>query len=705
MLYWVRFPFLRFLIFLISGITLYRQVPSEPGKYFWIYPALFLIYILLLLFLKKEKFRSYNLLIGIHAMVLLIISGYTLSACFDQKNLSDHLLARPKPADRYTCRVLEVNDEDTGKISLVVRCISVKTNGKWETASGNIFLAIKKNRDSALLVQPGDRMIVCGSPSRIKKPQNPHQFDYAAYMSMKNIYYRQTVKAGSIWVFRNENNLNPFRIAKKMSDMFQSVLASHIKDYDAWSLVSTLVVGARGKLDESLETDFATVGISHILSVSGLHVGIIYMVLFFLLKPFYHHPRTRWLSSIIIISILIVYAFITGLTPSVLRSVFMFSLIELGRRIGRKGITLNTLAVSAFFLLCADPFFLYFVGFQLSYLAVAGIVCFHSYIYKCISFKYAFADYIWQIISVSTAAQIATLPLTIYYFHTFPVYFLLANILAIPIAFFLLVAGLSVLALNFLPVIPGIIGSVTSWVARLFNHSISFIGHLPFSQVRNIYLSELMVLLLFLLIILIIIMLNNPKTKFLYGIAICLFIFSSSMAVHQLEIIKQKKIIFYYCKEGPVIEFVNGNAGILYSTSQLASQKTKLMKLAGNNCAAEGHPFVIYPGDSTSNKICHNKFRGFDLIIRDGKSIAVINNPGLVEFQKIKYPVRTDFIVLSNNSAAGINKIAGKFSAENWIIDGSNNAYLLLRAKNLLKKPGISLISLEEQGSAEFRLF
>jgi len=262
MFFWTRFPFLRFLIFLIAGIELYRIIPFNPISFAWIFYTLFLIYILLSQLLKKERFHNFNLFIGIPAMMILVISGYTLSGCYDEKNLADHLLNKSETIKAYAGSVSEVNGEDSLEISLVIRCRLAKRDCHWENTSGKIYLTIKKGPGFSSSIHPGDIIITDGAPSRIRLPQNPHQFNYAAYMAQKNIYFRHCVFSNSFRIIEKANNVNPVRIAQILSKKFQSILSKYIKDYDAWSLVSTLVVGARDKLDESLELDYATVALN-----------------------------------------------------------------------------------------------------------------------------------------------------------------------------------------------------------------------------------------------------------------------------------------------------------------------------------------------------------------------------------------------------------------------------------------------------------
>src|SRR5205814_5677401 len=202
---------------------------------------------------------------------------------------------------------------------------------------------------------------------------------------------------------------------------------------------------------------------------SGLHLGIIYWLLSLLMKPLQNNSRLRWISAMLILGGLWAFSLLAGAGPSVLRSAFMFSLIVFGRTISKNSSVYNNLAASAFILLCIDPFWIWDVGFQLSYAAVLSILVFFKPVYNWFYFENKIVDVIWKMCAVTIAAQILTMPIAIYHFHQFPVYFLLANLVAVPVSSIILLGEILLCCFSFLLPVAAVIGNILHWMIGLLN--------------------------------------------------------------------------------------------------------------------------------------------------------------------------------------------------------------------------------------------
>lgn len=228
----------------------------------------------------------------------------------------------------------------------------------------------------------------------------------------------------------------------------------------------------------------------HILAVSGLHVGIIFIILSKLLFFLERHKYGKILQSALIILILIFYAMLTGLSNSVIRATIMFIFICFGRMFTRQVNIYNTLSASAFIMLLYNPYSIMDVGFQLSYLAVISIVFFQPKIYSLLNLRYKFPDYIWQLVSVAIAAQIATFPLTIHYFNQFPVYFILSNILIIPFVSIIIYGALILFCFSFSTNISYIIAKGLQLITLVLNKNVEFIKDLPLSKIDSLIIDK-----------------------------------------------------------------------------------------------------------------------------------------------------------------------------------------------------------------------
>lgn len=345
---------------------------------------------------------------------------------------------------------------------------------------------LHQNVHGKILIYTKDKTLALGSILNITSPiisfqknRNPGEFNAQAYWNKKQVFHFVYLKTSdSVIGLKQLSYLktNSLFIAYK----FDSILKKHLLNEESYKIASALLLGSRTGISEEVIADYSKTGTIHILSVSGLHVSVIFLVLNKILSLF-KWGKTQLLKSIILISFVCLYAYITGLSPSVCRSAVMISFSIIGKQINHQSNPFNLIAGSAFFLLIIDPAYLLDIGFQLSYLAVLGIIYFYDAIYRLIYLKNKFADQIWMLIAVSIAAQLSTLAISLYYFHQFPNYFLLANLLAIPLSSIALYLGIALLALNPIPFIAKYIGLVLSKCIALMGYILHKISILPYA--------------------------------------------------------------------------------------------------------------------------------------------------------------------------------------------------------------------------------
>jgi competence protein ComEC len=291
----------------------------------------------------------------------------------------------------------------------------------------------------------------------------------------------------------------------------------------------------------------------HILAVSGLHVGIIYALLMFLVKPFGLKKIGRKSYLAFVILLIWAYAMLTGFSPSVVRAATMFSLITLGQMRERKPSIFNVLAFSAILMITTNPDVIYEVGFQLSYLAVFGIVIIQPLIIRLWLPPNKLLEYIWQIIAVSIAAQLATLPLTIYYFHSFPTYFILGNLFIIPLAFLIMQVGVPLLLLGWVPFLGDFLGLIVSQLIWVQNQLIDLIQFLPNSNLDRLTISPISMSLIWSFLLIWAAWDQNQKRKLVWFSMSLVFIWSG-FRVAQLFHSDQHEIMIYQTENGILLD-------------------------------------------------------------------------------------------------------------------------------------------------------
>ena len=365
---------------------------------------------------------------------------------------------------------------------------------EWNGKRLQVYIAKSEKAEG---LQIGDVLMAYMKPQNLEATNELKAFDYAGWLRKKGICATAYISSVS-WKLYSRASHHDFvaeaeRIRSKLLNRFKKANISG----DEFSLVSALTLGGTNQLTSVTKKQFSVSGISHILSVSGLHVGAIYAVLDFLLSFFNRFKRLKILKQILIVLLLWCYAFVTGLSPSVIRSTLMFSLLILGRCFHRKTQTVNTVMCSAFLLLLWKPSFLFDLSFELSYCAVISIVLAHARMKELLDPSTKAIRYLWEMICLSTVAQLGTSPLTIYYFHQFPNYFLLNNLVAVPASALIIYQAVALLLLFDIPVL----GDILSWslneCLHLFQKFVEIMSDLPFALTQNIEIEIYQVLALY----------------------------------------------------------------------------------------------------------------------------------------------------------------------------------------------------------------
>ena len=304
----------------------------------------------------------------------------------------------------------------------------ITLNGK--ESFGKVLLNIKKDQSIPNL-EIGSSLKIEGYFYKNRSPNNPNQFDYGSYLENRQIYGQLYTSASDIKLNSVVEKSIAYYASLWRNRIIKNLEKNHFHKSEL-SVVIALLLGQQQDISPEVVKDYQYAGAVHVLSVSGLHVGFILLFITYLLKPF---PNTRTgsiLKLIIVITFLWAFGILAGLAPSVVRSVTMFSFVAVGMFLRRSINIYNTLAVSALLILLFQPSFLFDVGFQLSYVALYFIVWLQPFLASAWNPKYIILRQFWEIITVSFAAQIGTLPISIYYFHQFPGLFFVTNIVILP---------------------------------------------------------------------------------------------------------------------------------------------------------------------------------------------------------------------------------------------------------------------------------
>ncbi|MGZ3883326.1 MAG: ComEC/Rec2 family competence protein [Bacteroidia bacterium] len=427
-------PFVRLVLPFILGILLWRQ----SGINFHSFPLLAAnAALVLFFFLLKSRYDAVLLrrLFLLSADLFLLLSALFCCYHYDVRNseayYGRHLAAS---VQGFECTVTDLPQEKERFCKVKAEVNSVAASGSTQAVKGQVLLYIRKPVEAALL-QPGSRLRVEGRFNTIAGPLNPHEFDYRQFLADKNIYYQCFIDPAQMKPIGDDQAFSIQRLGLRLKQSIIGRLKNSSLSTEAANLCAALLTGYDEEISPETINAFAHSGTLHVLSVSGLHTGILYAVLVFIFGLVDPYKRFPLLKVACIITLLFSFALIAGFSPPVMRAVIMLSLLVIGRTWFNFEAenSLNILAVSAFGMLFADPLLLFDTGFLLSYLAIIGIMLYAGPIEELWETEHFVLKKIWQLTSVSLAAQITTLPVTLAVFHQFPLWFVFSNLLIIPL--------------------------------------------------------------------------------------------------------------------------------------------------------------------------------------------------------------------------------------------------------------------------------
>jgi competence protein ComEC len=379
---------------------------------------------------------------------------------------------------------------------------SIKMEGDAISSDGKYFgrVLLYLHPDSvAERLGHGDRLLVYVALSEVRSAGNPNEFNYARYLRFHHIHHQAYVPEGH-WELVEVCTGSPIRffigLRRSMMDVF---IRAGLED-DRLAVASALVLGYKADLDQSLLQSYSGAGATHVLAVSGLHVGIVYLIFQWVFIGLTRIPHGERIRSMVIVALLVGYAFLTGLSPSVSRAVTMFSFVALAKSFDRRGSIYNTLAGSAIGLVIYDPLILMQVGFQLSYAAVLGIVLLQPWLLRQMTFNNWMLDKVWEVTCVSVAAQLATFPLGLLYFHQFPNLFFISNLFVIPAATIALGLGIFAMPAQLWEPLLKLTGEVLSIIIGAMNGLVELIDKIPYAVTNGVDISVTETVLIYALI-------------------------------------------------------------------------------------------------------------------------------------------------------------------------------------------------------------
>lgn len=575
--------------------------------------------------------------------------------------------------------VTEMPSEGSKSMKLVAELLQYKDSAEWHPAKGKFMLFLEKDSLSERLNYQ-DKLVLYTTLSEVQGPKNPHQFDYKRYLANKKIHYQAYSSSGQWAKTGSTGKKNIFTLAYALRKKMISIIESSGLNEREQALASALLLGWDDKLDATTLQSFSTAGVSHLLCVSGLHVGIIFAMIGYSLFFLERTRRLRILKGFLQLLLVWFFAMMTGLAPSVVRASTMLSFVVFARLLNRRSNTYNNVAGAAWILLVYDPFYLLDVGFQLSFTAVLGIVALQPMFKQLIRTKYKAINYVWDLACVSIAAQSATLPFVLFYFQQFPVYFLVANILIIPFAGFILGTALFLVLFSKVPILSWLLVKVFSIEISFIYYIVEFVEKLPYALISNLHFDFVQALLIAVVILgfAIGIIQSHKKTIYLsFGVLIAFLCYSTvDLYAHSRQ---QQWVVYNISNKHSGLEFISGTESCFYSTEIVladpASQKFSMENFQNRQRLATRQQFDIKDSTEVLPVFKKGNFFQFSndrILICDSEHIK----------QKSDRKIQLDYLILTGNPKVEVGELLAQFDFNTLIIDASNSNYQVNKWKN-----------------------
>jgi|GEM_PF-429850 len=678
-MFWQQAPFFRLLLPLIAGIFGYAHAWPPPwfiaakangllpGQTSKLLLGICLFCLVLFVVLQKAgtPAKPLHWLRFISLNLFFFLAGWLICFFNDVRSQPRWYGHQPADSSYYLACITEAPKELAKTWKLQVQLLSSITNGKQQQpVTGKAFLLVYKK--DAPLFQQGDTLLFPGRWTPVTNSSNPFAFDYVTFCRRQGIYHQVFAGPNEI-TFVGRARPEGFSPLWRIHNYCTQQLKRYLPDKATFGLLQAMLMGDERDFDPELRQAYADTGVVHIVSISGSHTAVLFMVvtwLFFWLRK----ARYQWIKYACGVGIVWLYVLVAGAPPSALRSAVMFSVFALSFMLEREQHPINTLLMAAFVLLVYNPMYLFAIGFQLSFVAVLSLILFYQPIVNLWPQHTFLGRKLWQLTAASLAVEILIAPLVAFYFHNFPVLVPAANIAAfLLVGFVALLGGLSILAFSWWPWLAHIIGTAVSFCVTWFNKLVWLLqGWSPVAfKFLNINLPEL--LLLYATILCLSVFFFKKKKPALFLGLSSLILFQCLLLRDQIAAQQQQKLLVYQVNQRALIDLIQGKSYLPL----------------GSDTAGRDHRIALTArtGFSAWRKSRNTLPHAFVL---NGKKVLLWEAPFL---PTTTLPV--DVLILSDSlKHFSLSRLQAAFPAKQMVVTGAQSRWLLQQWKDSAARRG-----------------
>ncbi|NLR65143.1 ComEC family competence protein [Chitinophaga varians] len=681
---WKRAPFLRLTVPFMAGISIQYNAPLPALSLYILILAAFAALLFIRLLPVAYRYH-YSWASGIPVFILLYGSGAMLLVSAGIGQTDRDVSAWPDSAQYWLAKVEEPLQEKPRSRKTLLTVTAVYAQGRWRTSGGRLLAYFSKDSLSAGLMY-GSVVLLSKRPVKITNSGNPGAFDYRQYCAAQQLYHQVFLKERDYRQLPRPQPRDLTACLLQARDFCLEQLKNRIGKGAEAGMAEALLIGYRQDLDPEVVNAYSNTGIVHIIAISGMHLALLYASLLWLLRWLPSHRAANIIRALLLLTVLWGFALLTGASASVLRAAVMFSGITAGNLLlGRKASTYNMLAASAFVLLCYHPWLVMDAGFQLSYLAVLSILLFYDAIYKLWRLQSWWAKPVWQLTALSLAAQILTLPVSVYYFHQFPVYFLPANLIAVPLSTVVIYGEILLLFLAPFDSLAGWVGMALRWLIYTMNMVVAWLGQLPFALVEGLQWSLLQTGCCYLLITGMAVWLSGRHRRgFWLALSAC-WIMMGDQAVRHIISRQRRQLIIYNVPGYTAIDCISqGKVQFMGHDSIWKMPAAKQLQAA--RAAMDVQPGMVADLEQRGRYLCVGR-----------KQLVVLDSilPTLVPVQRL----RVNYLLLNGNLNMKMDRVLAWYSADTVIFGGACPPFRIRRWAEACTSSGIPFYNIPEEGA------
>jgi competence protein ComEC len=690
---WSQRPFVRIVLFYIAGILALSYTPGLAGVSINYILSGFILALAGYAFVVfKVKRKALDWLKGLLFGFTFFFLGILISSTTGQSSSTTDIAP-----GFYAAKFVNDPELRPNFVKAEAQLLLHDTLDGNDQAAPLILIYFQRLPESDSL-RYGDVIAFRGAVERVAGPLNPDEFDYQAYLLRKNITHNMYLGEGS-WQYVSHEASNiwmayAYEVRRQLTNKLLAAGLYH----EEFAVAAAILLGNDDYMETGLRQNYVFAGAMHILCVSGLHVGIIFLIFDFLLKFLNKSPKTRLVKSALLILIIWMYASVTGLSPSVQRAGLMVTVFVLSQLTPRRKDNLNTLAFSAMMLLLINPMLLFHTGFQLSYAAVAGILILYQPIYSLFYVKDPILDKVWAITALSFAAQLATFPLAVHYFHVFPPWFWLSNLFTYPLSFLILTVGMAFMLLSWIPWVAFVLGWALGGMVFLLNWLVGLIRFLPYPGLVDLHLPVGEVILIYLLLFVGFGFFVQRNWRLLLPFMAVLVILISHETFDRWRHLHQDGAVVYQLRNQTALRFYNGRHSCMMLDDYLVRHPEKakfVVEAAQARLGLSETQIIPLHSDSGYGRV--NSDTAYSFYYQSGKKWMVISEKS--HLQPVTNPIEVDVLVVTRSPKIDTDCLFSLVSPSLIVVDGSVKDGVKDKIRKLAGDRKVSYHDTSEQGA------